>query len=194
MPFRLIVSSIFAAASLLLLAGAVAAHEYEGKAVTIAHPWARATPGGATVGAAFFQLKAPVGAGDRLLSVASPLAGRAEIHTHIEEQGVMKMRRLDSLDVLAGKSVILRPAGDHIMLFDLKAPLKEGDLLPLTLTFEKSGDIKIEANIEPVGAKGPHGLEHQPDDDAAGSDEGSHSGSHSGTEHESMGGQDHGSH
>ena len=73
----------------------------------------------------------------------------------------MKMRHLDTLDLQPGTSEILKPSGEHIMLFDLKQPLKEGDPLKLTLTFEKAGPIEVEGTVEPVGATGPHGIEHQ---------------------------------
>ncbi len=136
------------------------AHEYEASGVTVAHPWARATPGGATIGAAYVEIKAKDA--DTLVAASSPVAARVEIHTHSMDDGVMKMRKLDKLAIPAGGSALLKPSGDHIMLFDLKAPLKEGDLLPITLVFEKAGEIKIDATIEPVGAKGPHGLVQQP--------------------------------
>ena len=60
--------------------------------------------------------------------------------------------------------MVLKPGGYHIMLMDLKQPLKEGDLLKLTLVFEKAGEIEVEATVEPIGAKGPHGFDSQPGD------------------------------
>ncbi len=150
-------------ALLAVLAPALAiAHEYEAGGITVAHPWARATPEGATIGAAFVEIKAKDGAADALISASSPAAGRVEIHTHTMDGGVMKMRQVEKIAIPAGGSALMKPAGDHIMLFGLKAPLKEGDRLPLTLVFEKAGEVKIEATVEPVGAKGPHGLDHQP--------------------------------
>lgn len=140
----------------------VLAHEATSKGVTVAHPWARATPGGSTVGVAFMEVKTADGTQDRLMSAASPVAGRVEIHTHIMDGEVMKMRRVDGIDVASGHSHVLKPGGDHIMLFDLKQPLKEGDLVKLTLTFEKAGVIEVEGTVEPVGAKGPHGMDAQP--------------------------------
>jgi copper(I)-binding protein len=74
----------------------------------------------------------------------------------------MKMRQIEKLAIPAGGSAVLKPSGDHIMLFDLKAPLKEGDTVPITLVFEKAGEVKVEATVEPVGAKGPHGMDGQP--------------------------------
>jgi copper(I)-binding protein len=120
----------------------------------------RATPGGSTITAAFMEIKAE--AADKLISAVSSVAGRVEVHTHIMDGNVMKMRRVDALDIKAGEARILKPMSDHIMLFDLKAPLKEGELVKLTLTFEKAGPIEVEATVEPVGANGPHGLGHQP--------------------------------
>lgn len=159
----------------LAVTGPAQAHEYEAAGISVAHPWARATPGGAKVGAAYMEIKAKDGVADTLISASTPVAGRVEIHTHTMDDGVMKMRRIENLPIGDGKSVVLRPSGDHIMLMDLKAPLKEGDLLPLTLIFEKAGEIKVEATVEPVGAKGPHGLDHQPGHEAGGgSDHGHH--------------------
>lgn len=176
MTLRMALSGMVASLALaLVVPGPALAHEYEAGDISVAHPWARATPGGAKVGAAFMEIKAKDGVADTLVSASTPAAGRVEIHTHIMDDGVMKMRRIENLPVGEGKSVVLRPSGDHIMLFDLKAPLKEGDLLPLTLVFEKAGEIKIEATVEPVGAKGPHGMDHQPGHEAGGgSDHGQH--------------------
>ena len=156
----------------LLIATAAIAHEVTSKGVTVAHPWARATPGGSTVGVAFMEIKTAADTTDRLVSVSSPVAGRVEVHTHIMEGDVMKMRRLDGLDLKPGESHVLKPSGEHIMLFDLKQPLKEGDLVKLTLVFEKAGPIEVEGSVEPVGATGPHGMDHQPvSDDGMGDHE-----------------------
>lgn len=162
-----------AACSLALISALPAyAHEFSNLGITVAHPWARATPGGATVGAAFLEIKADDKTTDKLVGVTAEIAGRGEIHTHKQEGDVMKMRKVDALDIAPGKSVVLKPMGDHIMLMDLKAPLKEGDLLKFTLQFEKAGKIEVEATVEPIGAMGPHGMDHQPgneDHDAHGS-------------------------
>lgn len=159
MSARIAVTSILLA---LMAPALAAAHEYEAGGVRVSHPWARATPGGASVGAAYLEITAQAGVADTLVSASSPAAERVEIHTHTMEDGVMKMRKLDKLPIAAGSSTVLRPSGDHIMLLGLKAPLKEGDLLPLTLVFEKSGAVTVDATVEPPGAKGPHGLDGQP--------------------------------
>lgn len=147
---------------LLLLVGSAIAHEYSSHGVTVVHPWARATPGGAKVGSAFFEMKAARGHNDRLIGARSPVAGSAELHNHIMEGGIARMRSVDGIAVRAGRSVVLKPGGYHVMLMGLMGPLKEGDLLKLTLVFENAGEIEVDATLEPVGATGPHGFDRQP--------------------------------
>jgi copper(I)-binding protein len=159
---RLIGAAILAVALLLIVIGAATAHEFSSKDITVSHPWARATPGGVTVGGAYFEVKAAPGPGDRLIGARSAAAGSMEVHSHSIENGVAKMRRVDGLPIKGGESVVLKPGGYHVMLLDLKKPLKEGDLLKFTLSFEKAGDIEVEATVEPIGAKGPHGVDSQP--------------------------------
>jgi hypothetical protein len=154
--------AIAALALALVAATPAIGHEYGAKGITVAHPWARATPPGAKVGGAYLEIKAGKGVSDRLIAAKSSAAGAVELHNHIHEGGVMKMRKVDAIAVPAGKSVVLGPGGYHVMLMDLKSPLKEGEPLKLTLEFEKAGEIEVEASVEPVGAKGPHGFDHQP--------------------------------
>jgi len=162
---RLIGYAILGIAMLLIVLGTIGAaqaHEYGNKGVTVAHPWARATPGGAKVGGAYLEVKAAAGRGDRLIGARTEAARVVELHSHTMEGGVAKMRRVDAIPIRGGASVILKPGGFHLMLADLKAPLKEGDLLKLTLVFEKAGEIEVEATVEPIGATGPHGFDKQP--------------------------------
>jgi periplasmic copper chaperone A len=84
--------------------------------------------------AAFFTLNNPGDTPLRLTSVTSPACGRAELHTHIHENGVMRMRAVDGFDIPANGTLALKPMGDHIMCFDPK-PTKPGDMVPMTLTF-----------------------------------------------------------
>lgn len=181
-----------ALAILLTASAPVLAHEYNGKAVVVVHPWARATPGGSTIGAAYFDITGvKAAAGDKLVGASSPGAGRVEMHTHQMDDGVMKMRKIDSVTVAPGQTRTFAPGGDHLMLFDLKAPLKEGGRLPITLTFETSGEIAVEAYIESAGAMGKpspggnaegstSGEKTDSEGSASGSDSGAGQGSHDG--------------
>lgn len=145
--------------SLILAAAIVAAPAYAQQAtdtVKVSTPWARATPGGAKVGAAYLEIAAPK-TGDKLLSANSPVAGVVELHTHAHENGVMRMRKVDSIPVEGGKSVKLAPGGLHVMLIDLKQPLKEGESIDLTLVFEKAGEVPVKVPVRKIGDPGPGG-------------------------------------
>ncbi|SFV37970.1 copper chaperone PCu(A)C [Hyphomicrobium facile] len=169
MRFKIPALAVVAGLAAALAPTLAAAHEVTVKGVTVAHPWARATPEGQKVGAAFAEIKTDKDTSDRLIGVSSPVAANGEVHSMTMEGDVMKMRRLDGIDLKPGQSVVLKPMADHIMLMGLKEPLKEGDLVKLKLTFEKAGPIEVEGTVEAPGAMGPHGLAKQPDDDSMGS-------------------------
>lgn len=136
-----------------VLSGAVSfAHASD---ISLEKPWSRATPSGAPVGAGYVTLKNSGGAADKLLSATAPdVAGKVEIHEMSMDNGVMKMRPVNGLEVPAGKSVELKPGGYHIMFMQLKQPLKAGDTIKGTLTFEKAGAVPVEYKVEAMGASG----------------------------------------
>lgn len=170
--FKQMLAATLLSALLVLPAGA---HEATSKGVTVAHPWLRATPAGSTTGVAFMEISADDKTTDKLIAAASPVSGRVELHTHIKDGDVMKMRQVEFIEIKAGQSRVLKPGGDHVMLFELKQPLAEGDLVKLTLTFEKAGPIEVEGTVEPAGAMGPHGMDRQPGhDDMPGMDHSGH--------------------
>ncbi len=146
--------TVFAAAVLLPLAAMSAALAQQ-SGPTIDRAWARATPGAAKTGAAYFRVVSP--ADDRLIRLASPVARKAELHTHIEDNGTMQMREVEGgLPVAPGQALELKPGGQfHVMLIDLNQKLKAGDSFPLTLTFEKAGDREVTVKVEPLGSMGP---------------------------------------
>jgi periplasmic copper chaperone A len=123
--------------------------------VQITDVWARATPGGAQAAAAYATVIAP--AGDRLTGASTPAAQKAEIHSMSMDNGVMKMRSVEGLDLPAGQQVTLKPGGYHIMLTGLAKPLVEGQSFPLTLNFAKAGERQVTVNVQKVGAMGPDG-------------------------------------
>ena len=124
-------------------------------AIRVDHTWARATPGGATTGAVYLEIEAGPGITDTLTGAATAAAGRVDIHTHTMDGDVMRMRQIDGVTLKAGGRVVLAPHGDHLMLLDLKAPLKEGDHLRLKLTFAASPPIEVDAPVLAIGAAGP---------------------------------------
>ena len=142
--------NFLALAASLVVASAALAHNNQ---LEVSNAWARATPGKAENGAAYLTIQSPTA--DRLLSLSSPVAKKAELHTMSMEGMVMKMRPLADLDIPAGQPVTLKPGGQHVMLLGLDAPLREGQSFPLTLTFEKAGTRTVTVAIEKPGAAGP---------------------------------------
>jgi hypothetical protein len=119
--------------------------------VTVSNAWARETKPGQEVGAAYMTLKSS--SPTQLIKVESQAAGTIEIHEMSMNNGVMKMRMLDALDLPAGKTVELSPGGFHLMLFDLKKPLAIGDRIDMLLTFkDKSGKLVKQKASMPVKA------------------------------------------
>ena len=93
---------------------------------------------------------------DRLVAAATPAAKRAELHTHIMDDGIMRMRRVEAFAAPSNVLVKLASGGDHIMLLGLKEPLTVGMEIPLTLTFEHAGEITLTAPVVARDA-GHHG-------------------------------------
>jgi len=121
-------------------------------AVQITRPWTRAAGQGGT-GAGYFTLRSA--AGDRLVSASADIARSVELHTHINDNGVMRMRPVPAIDLPAGQEVTLRPGGLHLMLIGLTAPLVVGQRVPITLVFERAGAMPVELTVEAAGARGP---------------------------------------
>jgi hypothetical protein len=122
--------------------------------LTVAKAWARATPGGAKVGAGYFEIVNATSVEDVLLSAAAPVvAGKTEIHEMKHEDGIMKMRALaDGLTIPAGQTVSLAPGGLHIMFLDLKAPLTAGQTFDLELTFKSAGKMTVPVTVGDIAA------------------------------------------
>lgn len=126
------------------------AHEITAGALTISHPWSRATAGGAKVGALYLTVANAGAEADRLLGVTAEVAERCELHLSGTENDVMTMRRVDQVEVPAGGSAVFAPQGAHVMLMGLKAPLKKGASFPAVLHFEKAGDVAVEVAVQGI--------------------------------------------
>ena len=143
--------------ALTVLCGASAvAHDYKLGALEIADPWARATPPSAPAGGGFLKITNTGSAPDRLVSVSSPAADLVQVHEMKMDGNVMRMRAVENgLEIPAGGSVMLAPGGFHLMMMGLKAPLKQGASVPVTLVFEKAGKIDVDLAVEAMGASTP---------------------------------------
>jgi len=137
------------------------AQEIKAGDLVITQAWSRATPSGAKIAGAYVTIENRGAAPDRLIGGSGDIAGRFEIHEMAMDGGVMKMRPLDKgLAIEPGKTVKLAPGGYHLMLFDLKSQLKQGDKVPVTLQFEKAGKVALSLDVEGVGAQAPTGGDH----------------------------------
>lgn len=139
----LIASTVFAAAN-----------------VKVTNAWARATAPGQTTAAAYAEVTSDVDA--VLVGASSAAAARVELHSMSMDNGVMRMRAAPRVELPAGKAVKLSPNGIHLMLIDVRKPLKAGDKVPLVLTIEARAaspqTVRAEAEVRPLGE--PHGHTH----------------------------------
>lgn len=145
------------------LAAAIPAAVLAEAQIEIVDPYARSSGMSAISGAAFMVLRNTGTTDDRLVAVASPVAERVELHTHIEsETGVMRMVEVEEgFAVPAGSEHALQRGGDHVMFLGINTPFTDGATVPLTLTFAQSGDITVDVPVDlqrmPAG-HGRHGM------------------------------------
>mgnify|MGYP002778449970 CR=1 FL=1 len=144
-------------------AGAAKAAAAKGGAEMHAYgAWARATPPGSTVTAAYVSFHNPQAAADRLLEVSTPLAKRSEVHETRVENGVAKMRRVEALTIAPDQALKMAPGGTHLMLMGLTGPLQAGQKVPLRLRFENAGVVEVQATVRaPEAGKAEAGKAEQ---------------------------------
>ena len=149
-------TTLFGAMLASLLAAPACADDVRAGDLVISQGWSRATPGGAKVGGGYVTIENKGRAPDRLISVSGDVAGKIEIHEMAVTNGVMTMRPLENgLAIAPGKTVKFAPGGFHLMMMDLKTPLKQGDKVSVTLEFEKAGKVTASLDVQGVGAPGP---------------------------------------
>ncbi|UWQ42486.1 copper chaperone PCu(A)C [Leisingera aquaemixtae] len=149
-------SVVFAAAA----AAAFATSAFAGEAMIMVHgQYARVSSPTAKAGAAFMEIINKGEADDQLIGVRSDVAAKVQLHTHKEGgDGVMKMMHVEEgFAVPAGATHMLQRGGDHIMFMGLKQPLNHGDVVKVTLVFEKAGEVEIEVPVDLERQDGGHG-------------------------------------
>ena len=128
--------------------------------IMVKNAWARASAGKAGAGAAFVEIHNAGAIDDKLISARSNISARTELHTHKMDGDIMRMRRVDFVAITPGLNE-LKPGGNHVMFMGLKNMLMEGSSFPLTLVFEKAGNIDITVNVMSPAAKGAmQGMDH----------------------------------
>ncbi len=151
-------------AALAALGGPAAAHDFKLGPLRIDHPYATPTPPGAAHGAAYLRGIHNTGdQADRLVGASTPVARAVEIHRSvIDARNVMRMRAVDGIVLPPGAEVRLRHGGEHhLMLIDVKQPLKDGDRFQMTLRFEKAGEREVMVWVQtPRGAADMHPHKH----------------------------------
>src|SRR3954468_20579557 len=120
--------------------------------IEVSEAWSRATPPGAKVAAGYLLIRNKAAAADKLVSASSPAAARVQTHVTEKQGEVMRMREVKGYDIPAKGSFELKPNGAHLMLVDLKKPLKEGEKVPVVLKFDKSGEVKVDFEVRPLAA------------------------------------------
>ncbi|MEH6474642.1 MAG: copper chaperone PCu(A)C [Sneathiella sp.] len=125
------------------------------KKIMVDDAWARARGATAKIAGAFMTLSNMSGHDDRLVSASSDIAKRVEIHTTKMVEGVMKMTQLkEGIAIKAGEKIMMKPGGYHVMFLGLSAALPEGTTFPVTLSFEKAGDVDVTVSVKKAGAMG----------------------------------------
>ena len=131
--------------SLLFLSNAALADP-----ISVERAYVRATPPHTTNSAAFMVIHNTLKKDIKLIAASSDAAERVELHQHIHEDGMMKMRQVEEITIQAEQQVTLQPGGYHVMLFGLKQALKDGDLLQFSLYFDNGEKITLDAPIKKI--------------------------------------------
>ena len=118
-----------------------------GPQISVEDAWARPVPAAGGNGAVFMRLVNAGDEADQLVGGESPVAGTVEVHKTTMEEGVMKMEHIPGLEVPPKGEVLLKPGDYHVMLIDVGKPLVPGDTLPITLRFEKSGEMEMDVEV-----------------------------------------------
>ena len=118
--------------------------------VEVSDAWIRATAPGQKIAAGYMTIRNKSAQPERLVGGSSQAAAKLETHVSIKDGDIMRMREVKSYDIPAKGSFELKPNGSHLMLVDLKRPLKEGDKVPVVLKFEKSGEVKVDFEVRPL--------------------------------------------
>jgi copper(I)-binding protein len=154
----LLAGGLLATAAMLAGLGLAVAQtaQFGNGSIKVVAPWTRATPESSKVGGGFMTLTNTGKAPDRLVGGSTEVSGSLEIHEIRIVNGIAMMRQVDpGITIKPGASVVLKPFSHHLMMMDLKQPLRAGEKIKGTLVFEKAGTIDIEYVVVPLGANGP---------------------------------------
>ncbi|WP_225776062.1 copper chaperone PCu(A)C [Pseudomonas sp. Marseille-Q5115] len=160
MPFLRRSLPCFFALALALFGNLAGAEDYRIGDLQVVAPWSQQLPPNAPTVAVYFVIRNTGMSDDRLTGVMSPLAAEAQLHEHIGADGMMKMQQVDGMIIPAAGQVRFAPMGNHVMLLGLgdRSQLADGGRFPLTLHFEKAGDVEVQVQVlaDPPEGAGMH--------------------------------------
>ena len=134
------------------------AHDTRIGNLVIDHAWSRQSPMAADVAAGFMTITNTGSEDDKLVKATLEITGTVQLHDMQMDGDVMRMREIPAIDIPAGQTVELKPGGLHVMMIDMKGPMKEGDMIPITLTFDDGSSKKVDAKVvKPTAAAMPMG-------------------------------------
>jgi periplasmic copper chaperone A len=155
LTFRALTFRALALAGAIVFAAGTASAETAGM-ITVENVWSRTVPDGSEVAVGYLTIRNDGDEPDRLVSASAPFAGETEMHQTTMTDGVMQMRPVsEGVPVPAKSTVTLEPGSYHLMFMRLTGPIKEGDTLPLKLTFERAGSVDVTVQVLGIGAQGP---------------------------------------
>jgi hypothetical protein len=150
--------SLSSVASLALTPRPALAAEVRAGTIVVSQPWTRATPPGAQAAGGYLQLTNTGSAPDRLIGASFAAARNIEMHEMAHANGVMTMREIQGgIPIPPGQTVTLQPGGLHVMFLGLTQPLKEGESIAGSLTFERAGTVAVNFTVGAMGARGAVG-------------------------------------
>jgi copper(I)-binding protein len=132
------------------------AHGFQKGEISVRHPWTRATPPGASVAVGFLEIRNSAREPDRLLGAATPLAERVELHVVTREGDIVRMREVKRFDIPARERRVLGPRTSHLMLVNIRRGFVKGERIPLTLRFERAGELEVQLEVQALGSMTPH--------------------------------------
>jgi copper(I)-binding protein len=156
-PRTIVIARVLLGLAIVFVSKSPSAHEIEAGAIVIEHPWARATAPVQKTGAAYMRIRNQGTEPERLLAAQTVEAQSAELHNStITPEGVARMRPVETLEIPPGGEAKLAPGGLHLMLVELRGQLFEGTMFPMTLVFERAGEVEIEVEVTAGGGDGAH--------------------------------------
>lgn len=130
-----------------------AAHGYSKGDLQVRHPWTRATAARDKFAVAYIEIRNSGRQPDRIIGVSTPVAERVELHSAKREGDRATTRKVTSFEVSARWRLLLRPGASHLALVGLRRPLAKGERIPLTLRFERAGELKVELEVQAADSK-----------------------------------------